>query len=253
MAGRRAAPKPAEPEVPKRRRHQKKLTHESVPARSTGRTEKDVIKLINCLAEWTRDLRAARSASPSVTPRSSGPRSHPRRRGSSVSGTPSYPRGNPLTESMEFTDRAGTVWLAYIEGAEPATSRPSSTVTVLPERHLRFDSTTASRFTSRVPAGSPFLAEARLQSLLDEARSELPLPSTSSSARAVRPRSRAIEWSGRAIESSRGAIADWSRRWRGTTSRRRALRRHLSDLAAGAVHSMHGLVEVVLGRRPARL
>jgi hypothetical protein len=253
MAGRSAAPKPAEPELPKRRRHQKKLTYESVPARSTGRMEKDVIKLINCLTEWTRDLQAARLASPSVTPRRSGRPSHARRRGSSVSGTPSYPRGNPLTESMEFTDRGGTVWLAYIEGAEPATSRQSSTVTVLPERHLRFDSTTASRFTSRVPAGSPFLAEARLQSLLDEARSELPLPSTSASARALRPRSRAIEWSGRAIESSRRAMADWSRRLRETTGRRGGLRRHVSDLVAGAVHAMHGLVEVVLGHRPARL
>jgi hypothetical protein len=250
MAGRRAAPKAAEAKLPRRQRHQKKLDYESVPAKSTGKTEKDVIKLINCLAEWTRDLQAARSVSSSVPPGRSGSRSRVRR-GASRSRAPSYPRGNPLTESMEFSDRDRTVWLAYIESAGPAPAREATGVTVLPERHLRFDSATESRYTSRVPAGSPFLAVARLQVLLDEAQPEIRLPSPGPSA--LRPRSRAIAWSTRAMESSREAIADWSRQLRETAGRRGALRRQLSDLVAGAVHTMHELVEVLLGHRPARL
>ena len=252
MAGRRATPKPAEPEPAKRHRHQRKLKYESVTAMSSRKTEKDVIKLINCLAEWTRDLHAARSVSPGVPPRGSRTRSHTRRR--SVSRTPSYPRGNPLTESMEFTDRDGAVWLAYIEGAELSPRREPTSVNVLPERHLRFDSTTESRFTSMLPAGSPFLAEARLQSLLDEALPDLPMASTSGSSGLALSSlgGRVIEWPTQAIESSRGAIAGWARRLRQTASRSAALRRHALDLLAGAVHTMHGLVEVMLGHRPAR-
>ena len=53
--------------------------------------------------------------------------------------------------------------------------------TALPDRHLRFDSATESRFTSHLPAGSPFLAEARLQSLLDEAQPDPPLAMTTGS------------------------------------------------------------------------
>ncbi len=48
--------------------------------------------------------------------------------------------------------------------------RQQRSANVLPDRHLRFDSATESRFASLLHAGSPFLAEARLQSLLDEAR-----------------------------------------------------------------------------------
>jgi hypothetical protein len=252
MAGRSATPKPAEPEPAKRRRHQRKLKYESVTAMSSGKTEKDVIKLINCLAEWMRDLHAARSVNPGVPPRRSRSRSHARR--GSVSRTPSYPRGNPLTESMEFTDRDGAVWLAYIEGAELSPRREPTSVNVLPERHLRFDSATESRFTSLLPAGSPFLAEARLQSLLDEALPDPPMASTSgSSALALSSLGgRVIEWPTQAIESSRGAIAGWSPRFRQTASRSEALCRHVLDLLAGAVNAMHGLVEVMLGHRPAR-
>ena len=35
---------------------------------------------------------------------------------------PLFPRGNPLTESMPFTDGGGVGWLAYIEGVP--TDRP---------------------------------------------------------------------------------------------------------------------------------
>jgi hypothetical protein len=252
MAGRSATPKPVEPEPAKRNRHQRKLKNRSVTAVSSRKTEKDVIKLINCLAEWTRDLHAARSVNPGVPPRRSRSRSHARR--GNVSRTPSYPRGNPLTESMEFTDRDGAVWLVYIEGAELAPRREPTSVNVLPERHLRFDSATESRFTSLLPAGSPFLAEARLQSLLDEALPDLPMASTSGSSALTLSSlgGQVIEWPTQAIESSRGATTGWSRRLRQTASRSEALRRHVLDLVAGAVNTMHGLVEVMLGHRPAR-
>jgi hypothetical protein len=255
MSGRSAAPKPAKPEPANKRRQQRKPKYEPITAVSSRTPEKDVIKLINSLAQWTRDLQAARAVPPTVPPRTSRSRSHARRGVSSASATPAYPRGNPLTESMEFTDRDGAAWLAYIEGAGPSPSPQPVSVTFLPERHLRFDSATESRFTSLVPAGSPFLAEARLQSLLDEARADLPTASTSASpARArSRPRSRVIEWSTGAMESSHNAIAGWSRGWRRTASRSEALRRHVGELLAGAGHSMHGLVEVLLGHRPARL
>ena len=255
MAGRSAAPKPTEAEPTKRRRYQRKrkikIEDEPVTAVSSAKTEKEVLKLINCLAEWTRDLQAARSVNPSVPPNRSRPRSGAQGGATGVPRALAYPRGNPLTESMEFTDRDGTVWLAYIEGARPSPSRPSTGASILPERHLRFDSPTESRFTSVLPAGSPFLAEARLQALLDEAQPDLPLaPSSGSSARAICLGSRVSDSSTQAIESGRGAIADWSRQLRRVAGRSEELRR---QLLSGAVNSMQGLVEVLLSHRPARL
>ena len=248
------APKPAEPRLANRQPHQRKPEYESVTVENYRKTEKDVVKLIDCLAEWTRDLRAARSAAPTVPPPRSRSRSHARRVVSTVPVTPFYPRGNPLTESMEFTDRDGAVWLVYIEGARRPVRRQLGSATVLPDRHLRFDSATESRFTSVVPAGSPFLAEARLQSLMDEAQPDLPLAlTTGSPARALSsPGYRVNEWSTRAVESGREAIADWSRRWQQTASRSEALRGHVLKLLSGAANTMHGMVEVLLGHRPAR-
>jgi hypothetical protein len=246
MAGRNAPSKPAEPKPVKthphpRHPHQSKAEYESVAAVNSRKTEKDVTKLIDCLAEWTRDLRAARSAAPPVRSSRSRSSSHARRVVSSASLTPSYPRGNPLTESMEFTDRAGTVWLAYIEGARPAPRKPRKSAILLPGRHLRFDSATESRFTSRVPAGSPFLAKARLQSLLDEAEPDVPSHSTAASARSLSsPGHRVVQWSTRAVESGREAIGDCSRRWQETASRRQALRRQMLELLSGAANTMYG-------------
>jgi hypothetical protein len=249
MAGRNPPPRPAQPKLANGHRHQSKPEYESVTAVNYRKTEKDVVKLIDCLAEWTRDLRAARSAPPEVPRRRSRSPSPARRVVSTVSRTPSYPRGNPLTESMEFTDRDGAVWLAYIEGGRRDPRRQVGSATVLPDRHLRFDSATESRFTSLVPAGSPFLAEARLQSLLDEAQPDLPLALTTVS---PAPGDRVIEWSTRAVKSGREASADWYRRWRQGASQREALRRKVLELLSGAANTMHGMVEVLLGHRPAR-
>jgi hypothetical protein len=252
MAGRNASARPAERRRANRRQHQRKPKPEPVAAVSRSKTERDVVKLIECLAEWTRDLQAERSAALKVPSRR---RSRSRaRRVSTVSLPPSYPRGNPLTESMEFTDRDGAVWLAYIEGgAQPRPEPQPTAATVLPERHLRFDSATESRFTASLPAGSPFLAEARLQSLLDGAQYHPPLASTTGSpAQALSgAEHRVARWT-RAVESGREAITDWPRRWRQTASRRQTPRRYVRELLSGAAHTMHAMVEVLLGHRPAR-
>jgi hypothetical protein len=256
MAGSNASPKPAETKLAKTRRHQRKPEYVSVTAMNYRKTEMDVAKLIDCLTEWRRELRTARSAAQEVAPRRSRSPSRARRMVSTLSLTPSYPRGNPLTESMEFTDGDGRGWLAYIEGArrDPPTPKRRGT-TVLPDRYLRFDSATESRFTSLLPAGSPFLAEARLQALLHEAQPGLLSAPTNGSpaAASFRLGHRVIDWSTRALESGRDAIADWSRRWEEAASRREALRCHVLELWSGAANRLHGIVGVLLGHRPIRL
>ena len=76
------------------------------------------------------------------------------------------PRGNPLTEVMELTDRDGIRWVAYIDGLPQARPRRFLNRTALPGRRLRFDSATESRVSPELPAGSPFLTERRLLGLL---------------------------------------------------------------------------------------
>src|SRR4051812_19551389 len=202
MATRNVSPS-AEPKPANRSRQPRKPESQPVSAVNYRKTEKDVAKLIDCLTQWERDLRAARAVPPEAHSQRGRSRSDARR----LVSTPFYPRGNPLTESMEFTDRDGAVWLAYIEGALQAPGNQRGRASVLPDRHLRFDSATGSRFTSLVPAGSPFLTEARLQALLAEAHLDLPVAVTTGSPAGAlsNPAHRAIEWSVRAAESGRGA------------------------------------------------
>ena len=251
MARRNAPPGPTKAKAANKPRIQRKPKDEGVTVVNDRKTETDVAKLIDCLDEWTRELRAARSPAPEVPARRSRSSAQVRKVVSTVSPTPSYPRGNPLTESMEFSDRQGVVWLAYIEGAPLTPSEQRGRAAVLPDRHLRFDSAIESRFTSHVPAGSPFLAEARLQSLLDEAEPDLPVAVTAGSpTRAlINP---VTEWSARAVESGREVIADGSRRWQETASQREALRRQVLERLSGAANTMQGMVDGVLGHRPAQ-
>jgi hypothetical protein len=253
MTGRKTPPKPAEPKLVKRQRHRRKPEYETVTPVNNRKAAKDLDKLIDCLAGWTRELQAARSAAPEVPLSRRSSRSGARRVVSTVSLATFYPRGNPLTQSMEFADQDGSVWLAYIEGTGPSQEEPGS-ATLLPDRHLRFDSATESRFTSLVPAGSPFLAEVRLQSLLDESQPDPPSALTMGSpARTTfSPGDRAIVVSARAVQSGREAIVDWSRRCRETANRIESLRRHVLEQLSGAANTMHGMVEVLLGHRPAR-
>jgi hypothetical protein len=254
MAGRNAAPGPAEPKVTKGRRNQRKPENGTETTVNYRKTEKDVDKLIHCLAEWTEDMRAARSVVPEAPLRRRHSPVPARRAVPTVSLARFYPRGNPLTLSMEFRDRDGSVWLAYVEGAPAAPRRPRrprGRPAILPARHLRFDSATESLFASVVPAGSPFLAEARLQSLLEEARAVPPLALPSRSP-APAIWYRRIEWPTRAVQSSREAIAGLTQRWQQTSTRREALRRHFLEVLSGTAHTMHGVLEVLLGQRPAR-
>ena len=144
-----------------------------------------------------------------------------------MSPTAFYPRGNPLTESMPFTDRDGVRWLAYIEGVPPAPNPLLWSQAVLPGRRLRFDSAAESRVTAHLPAGSPFLADARLQSLLDEAELIPPSASATSSrsGHASILEHPAIAWATRAGKLGRAVVADWSRRWRRGANRRQTLHR----------------------------
>ena len=84
MAGRNAAPGPAEPKVTKSRRSQRKPENGPETTVNYKKTEKDVDKLIHCLAEWTEDMRAARS----VVPEAPLPKRH-----SPVQRPEGYPHG----------------------------------------------------------------------------------------------------------------------------------------------------------------
>ncbi len=154
------------------------------------------------------------------------------------------PRGNPLTESMPFSDRDGTSWLAYIEGVPGPPSYVQDRA-ILPGRRLRFDSAAESRVTGELPAGSPFLSEARLQALLDQAELIAPPPTATwapaeSPFRQVR---RAIAGATGASKVGARELAYWARRWREGAGRRQALRRQVQGLLADAFHAIAGLIE----------
>ena len=209
MAGRKA-PKPAAPKATNAQRRHNRIESESVTPIDRSRMEADLGKLIDSLTEWTREMQAARPAAPDIP----APKRRSPARGKKValqaSRTPLYPRGNPLTQAMEFKDREGGAWLAYVEGAEPPPTRRLRKPTVLPGRRLRFDSATETRFATSVPAGCPFLAEARLQTLLDEARPDQPSAETP-----VAPAAGdwVVEWPIRAAKSGQEAVTDGFRRW----------------------------------------
>jgi hypothetical protein len=248
MAGRKAAPKQAAPKTTKRERQSRVEATSNTPV-DRIRMEEDLGRLVDSLTQWTREIQAVRPAAPETpAPRRRSP-SRAKKVAVKASATSLYERGNPLTQSMTFTDRDGAVWLAYVEGAEPAPTGRLRKPTVLPGRRLRFDSATESRFTTSVPAGSPWLAEARLQSLLDKARPDQP-PAETTAAPIVGDW--VVEWPVRAAKSGQEAVADGYRRWQEGAPKRKALGRRVIDLASEAAESVHGLTDIILGHRPAR-
>jgi predicted secreted protein len=249
MAGRKAAPKPAAPKTTNRQRRQSRVETNSDTPVDRSRMEEDLGKLVDSLTQWTREMQAVRPAAREASaPRRRSP-SRAKKVAVKALATPLYERGNPLTQSMNFTDRDGKVWLAYVEGAEPAPTHRLRRPTTLPVRRLRFDSATESRFTISVPAGSPWLAEARLQSLLDQARPDQPTTETAAGRAAG---DWVVEWPLRAAKSGQEAVAGGYRRWQEGATQRKALGRKVLDMASEAVESVHGITDVILGHRPAR-
>src|SRR5215207_3332866 len=121
---------------------------------------------------------------------------------------------------MPFSASDGVRWLAYIDGVPSDPPPWSWRRVVLPGRRLRFDSANESRGTSHLPAGSPFLSDARLQSLFEEAQliltpSSLPSWPSGDSIDGC-PVS---DWLTRASQAGRAVLADWSRHWRRRASR----------------------------------
>lgn len=132
------------------------------------------------------------------------------------------PRGNALTQVEEITAPNGVDWIAYVEGLPVERPRRWPSRTVLPGRRLRFDSRTDSRVCPELPAGSPFLRQARLIALLAASR---PLEEPEPTAPSEEP---------------------WRRRWRTLTSGLRALNHHGQEALTRAVDQ---LVQAFHGRR----
>ena len=127
-------------------------------------------------------------------------------------GRTPYPSGVPLTDTMELTDREGARWLAYIEGIPLPPARFWKRQSGFPGRRLRFDSAAGSRVTTPVPAGSPFLTDARLQALLDRSESvDAVVAAAPSSAGAGR---RLAEWVGRSARHAAAVLTEAGRQSR---------------------------------------
>jgi hypothetical protein len=141
---------------------------------------------------------------------------------------------------MDFTDRDGTWWYGYVE-AIPAPGRAKS---LLPRRHLRFDSATASRAVTPVPAGAPFLAEERLPALLDRS---LPLRPPVTAAPAPRD-----AWGRARRLAERGAalIETGRKTWRRRGSLSGALGARLEGAVGVAADRAIAFVASLLGREP---
>jgi hypothetical protein len=165
---------------------------------------------------------------------------------------PSYPRGNPLTDTATLTDAAGTRWLVYVEPA-PAEAPLRRSAAVLPGRRLRFDSLERSLVVSPIPAGSPFLPEERLDRLLAQAR-PLPPPAPTPAPLLIPARAlRSLDLAGSAAGFAAAIRDAGSRKWRATAGLRRACARGLVQVVAPAVLLLVVVWEAMLVRPRARV
>jgi len=164
-----------------------------------------------------------------------------------------YPRGNPLTETMPFTDPDGVRWLVYIEGVPPEPQRRRWGQAVLPGRRLRFDSATESRTSIHVPAGSPYLTEERLQGLLDQTH---PVPVAGPQLRAAATRARLPPTSKSGAPGKRpvGAASEASRwLWRWTSEQAPQLLDRFKQFVSAVLSAMQVLESAIRsGPRRAR-
>lgn len=166
---------------------------------------------------------------------------------------PPYPLGVPLTDVMELIGRDGTCWFAYVEVIPSPTRSRWRRQTLLPARWLRFDSASESRTTTPVPAGAPFLAEVRLQNLLDRATS-LQDSDLGAAARPHRQR-RTLRAVARATPLAAAglagaALAAGGRRWRRSAERGRALGSRAEELVVEAADRLIAWVGGLLRGRP---
>lgn len=159
------------------------------------------------------------------------------------------PRGIPLTESMPFTGRDGGQWLAYIEGAPPEHPWGMWYRTMLPQRRLRFDSASESRVAELVPPGAPFLAEHRLQLLLESARPVPPPPPVVRSRYKPWRRNLIVRWLSRAADVGDAVRAESAHRWRQGTVGRASIRYRLTRSVSGTLGGLVSRVEVALSGR----
>ncbi|HEU5040996.1 MAG TPA: hypothetical protein VFT84_09265 [Gemmatimonadales bacterium] len=152
------------------------------------------------------------------------------------------PRGLPLTESMPFTGRDGSQWLAYVEGAPPDHPWGMWYRTMLPRRRLRFDSAAESRVADAVPPGAPFLPEPRLQLLLESAQPVPPPPPAHRSRYKPWRRSLLVRWISRAADVGDAVMAESAHRWRGGARRRAGIRYQVRRTVRGTLGTVVGAV-----------
>jgi hypothetical protein len=158
-----------------------------------------------------------------------------------------YPRGNALTDTMPFTDRDEVRWLVYIEGIPPDPLARRWSQTVLPGRRVRFDSATESRTSIQVPAGSPYLADRRLQSLLDQAQPVFTGPKPQAVAMRV-PLPPPGESGARRERPGAAASEALRRLWRGASNPAPPLLGRLEQFLSAVLATMQALEGVMRSR-----
>ena len=165
---------------------------------------------------------------------------------------PAYPRGNAHTDWVAITDADGTSWLCYVEPVTPEESFRRSAA-VLPGRRLRFDSLERSLCVSSVPAGAPFLSEARLHQLLAEAGPLVASPGRARPVVGAGQALRSVDW-GASLAGVGAALREAAvQQWRSTAELRRLCTRGLVHLVAPAALFLIVLWEALQVRSRARI
>ena len=123
MAGRKAAPKQAAPKTTNGQRRSRVETKSETPV-DRSRMEEDLVKLIDSLTEWTREMQAVRPARRKRRHRDDAPPPAPKKVAVKASPTPLYRAGEPphRVDEIHRPGRGGVAGLR--RGRRPAPSRP---------------------------------------------------------------------------------------------------------------------------------